>query len=136
MKRKGKKTRSGRTSRRMLARKDMSIGGEVAHIIRRAQAHDSRIVTLGPLLFFSTQTGDAWVLDPEEHLALCLARDGEPLPVQITETEETFGIGWGSEYRIEGDLFIHVTADRRESVIQGYPVAEIERRWQRVSPLF
>lgn len=45
--------------------------------------------TLGPLLFFSTETGDAWVLDPADHLALCLARDGEPLPANIIETPDT-----------------------------------------------
>jgi hypothetical protein len=57
-----------------------------------AQEQESRVVTLGPLVFFSTETGDAWMLEPEGGLALCLARDGEPLPVEIQETPETFAI--------------------------------------------
>jgi hypothetical protein len=35
-------------------------------------------VTVGPLALFSTDTGDAWLLDPEDHLAARLARDGDP----------------------------------------------------------
>src|SRR5215831_14306986 len=36
-----------------------------------------RIVTIGQLLLFSTETGDAWLLDPADRLAARLARDGE-----------------------------------------------------------
>jgi hypothetical protein len=35
-------------------------------------------VTVGPLVLFSTETGDAWLLDPADHLAARLARDGVP----------------------------------------------------------
>jgi len=41
---------------------------------------------LGQLVFFSTETGDAWLLDPEDRMALCLAKEGSRLPVQIVET--------------------------------------------------
>ena len=46
---------------------------EVDYIVGRAAESDARVVTLGQLVFFSTQTGDAWLLDPEDHLALPLA---------------------------------------------------------------
>ena len=49
---------------------------EVDYIVKRAARCDPRFVTLGQLLFFSTDTGDAWMLDPEDHLALCLATAG------------------------------------------------------------
>jgi hypothetical protein len=35
-------------------------------------------VTVGKLALFSTDTGDAWLLDPEDHLAARLERDGAP----------------------------------------------------------
>jgi len=106
----------------------MSIAGEVSYIISRAQAEDSRVVSLGPLVFFSSATGDAWVLEPEGRLALCLARAGEPLQVEIQETPETFAIGWTSEYRIEGGHFIYWSSDGRETAVYGYPTAQIERQ--------
>jgi hypothetical protein len=45
------------------------------------------LVTVGPLVLFSTQSGDAWVLDPSDQLAARLARDGDPEPIDLEETE-------------------------------------------------
>src|SRR5258708_6658063 len=50
----------------------------VSPIQRRAAEHDGRFVTIGQLVFFSTETGDAWMLDPTDRLAARLARDGDP----------------------------------------------------------
>jgi hypothetical protein len=44
-------------------------------------------VTIGPLVLFSTAGGDAWLLDPADHLATRIAQDGDPLPVHIEETK-------------------------------------------------
>jgi hypothetical protein len=84
------------------------------------------VVTLGRLHFFSTETGDAWVLDPAEGLARCLARGGDPRELGIVETHERFGVEWEAVYAIEGEAKIF-RDDRRERVILGYPVAEIRR---------
>ena len=62
-----------------------------------------RIVTVGQLIFFSTQTGDAWLLDKQDGLAAQLARDGDPEPIHIEETDANFSIEWKGRYRIEGD---------------------------------
>jgi hypothetical protein len=51
---------------------------EVHYIQERAAEQDSRVITLPQLLLFSTQTGDAWLLEPADHLAVPLARDGDP----------------------------------------------------------
>jgi hypothetical protein len=51
---------------------------EVRYIQRRAAGHDGRVVTIGQLFLFSTETGDAWLLDPADQLAAQLARDGVP----------------------------------------------------------
>jgi len=50
-------------------------------------------VSVGQLILFSTETGDAWLLDPADRLAARLARDGESEPVRIEETDTTFAIG-------------------------------------------
>ena len=74
--------------------KDFRPADEVRHIQRRAAAHDGRIVTIGQLILFSTETGDAWLLDPADRLAARLARDGESEPIHIEETDSTFAIDW------------------------------------------
>lgn len=99
------RTRITRGQRR-LRREEVSIHREIQHIVERALAHVVRIVTLGSLMFFSTDTGDAWMLDQDDGLALRLARDGEQLPARIVETPEKFAIEWTHDYLIEGDLFV------------------------------
>ena len=65
---------------------------EVRYIIRRAADHDGRVVTIGQLTLFSSETGDAWIIDRDDHLALRLARDGDPEPFHIEETDTSFAI--------------------------------------------
>jgi hypothetical protein len=51
-------------------------------------------VTVGQLILFATETGDAWLLDPVDRLAARLARDGDSDPIDIEETDTTLAIGW------------------------------------------
>jgi hypothetical protein len=83
-------------------------------------------VTVGPLALFSTDTGDAWLLDAEDHLVLRLARDGDPEDVDFEETDTRFAIAWRGQYRIDGDAFVYIDRYSRRVVnILGYPVRRI-----------
>jgi len=102
------------------------LADEVGYIQRRAALHDGRFVSVGSLALFSTDTGDAWLLDPSERLAARLARDGEPEPVHIEDTETSFAVAWTGHYRINGAAFIY--NDRisgRVFTILGYPTDRI-----------
>src|SRR5271155_552976 len=79
--------------------KSFRLADEVRYIQRRAADYDGRIVTIGQLVLFSTQTGDAWLLDPADRLAARLARGGENEPTQIEENETTSATGWNGRYR-------------------------------------
>ena len=67
----------------MVDGKSFRLADKVHYIQRRAAEHDERIVTVGQLVFFSTETGDAWLLDTLDHLAARLTRDGDPEPIDI-----------------------------------------------------
>ena len=96
------------------------------YIQRRAADHDGRIVTLGQLVLFSTETSDAWLLDPSDRLAARLAREGEVEPVHIEETDTTFAIGWKGRYRIDGPAFVYSDHDTgRVTTILGYPTDKL-----------
>ena len=71
----------------MVDGKNFRFADEVRYILRRAAEHDGRVVTIGQLVLFSTETGDAWLLDPSDQLAARLARDGDPEPFHIEENE-------------------------------------------------
>ena len=108
------------------SRQTLHLAHEVRSIQRRAAEHDGRIVTIGPLVFFSTDAGDAWLLEPADGLAARLAVNGEPLPVHIEETETSFAIGWQGHYGIDGSRFVYEDAvSHRLVAVEGYPVQRL-----------
>jgi hypothetical protein len=113
--------------KRMVDGRDFRLADEVRHIQRCAARHDGRIVTVGQLILFSTQTGDAWLLDATDRLAAQLARDGDPEPIHIEETDSNFTIDWKRHYRIEGDAFVFVDRKTRGTrAILGYPTQKLQ----------
>src|ERR1700740_2605904 len=112
--------------KRMVDGKSFRLADEVHYIQRRAAEHDERIVTVGPLVFFSTETGDSVLPDALDHLAARLARDGDPEPIDIEDTDATFAIGWKGQYRIEGRTFVYVDGHSgRVTAIYGYPTQKL-----------
>ena len=106
--------------------RDFRLADEVRYIQRRAANRDGRVVSFGELLLFSTETGDAWLLDRSDRLATRLARDGEFEPVHIQETDTSFIIGWTGSYRIKGPAFVYSDRDSgRVVTILGYPTDQI-----------
>jgi hypothetical protein len=107
---------------KQLPQKSLRIAKEVRYIQIRAAEHDGRIVNIGPLVLFSTQTGDAWILDPADQLAARLAYDGDPLALYIEETDTNYAIGWQGCYRIENDTFVYEDNETQRLIaIRGYP---------------
>ena len=108
--------------------KDFRLAKEIKYIQQQAAKHDGRFVTIGPLVFFSTETGDAWMLEPANQLAARLAREGDPEPIDFQETDTNYAIGWKGNYRIEGRAFVYIDPKSgRIITILGYPTAEIAR---------
>ena len=102
------------------------LADEVRYIQHRAANHDGRIVTIGQLVLFSTETGDAWLLDRTDFLAARLARNGEAEPIQIVETAATFAIEWKGSYRINGPAFVYSDQDTGRAItILGYPTDKL-----------
>lgn len=126
MPRKAPRASNPSPGRRIVEGARFRLAEEVRSITRRAAAHEGRVVTIGRLTLFSTATGDAWVIDRDDHLALRLARDGDPEPFHIEETETSFAIDWKGHYRIEGAAFVYSDRDSgRTTAILGYPTNKL-----------
>ena len=83
-------------------------------------------MSIGQLVLFSSESGDAWMLDPCEHLAVRLASDGHPEPIHIEDTETTFAVAWTGEYGIVGPAFLYT--DRESgggTTVLGYPTQKL-----------
>ena len=112
--------------KRRIHGKDFLLAEEIEYIRSRAAEHDGRLVTVGPLVLFSTETGDAWLLDPAYSLAARVARDGDPEDVHFEETDTNFAIGWKGNYQINGDAFVFIDRDTaRVTTILGYPTRKL-----------
>src|SRR5436853_7057356 len=74
----GRKPIKRGAGRRMVDGKNFRLADEVRYILRRAAEHDGRVVTIGQLVLFSTETGDAWLLDPSDQLAHSWPAMGTP----------------------------------------------------------
>jgi hypothetical protein len=116
------------TSVRLVPGAEVDYTSEARDIQNSAATGWARVVKLGPIIFFSAPNRDAWMLDPEQGLAVCLAHEGAPRPIPIQETSVKLQIAWDAEYRIEGELFMVTRRGHSAaSVFVGYPTAEIER---------
>jgi hypothetical protein len=133
----GRRTIQRGPGKRNIAGRDFSLAEEIRYIQRRAADHDGRFVTVGSLILFSTDTGDAWLLDPADRLAARLARDGDPEELYFEETETRFAIGWKGSYRIEGSAFIYTDRESRRAItILGYPTQRLAQLGSEISNMF
>jgi hypothetical protein len=122
----GRRTIKRGSARQEVDGKGFRLADEVRYIQGKAADHDGRMVTIGQLILFSTDTGDAWLLDVTDQLAARLARDGDPEPIHLEETDASFAIEWKGRYRIEGPAFVYADRDTgRVTTIFGYPTQKI-----------
>ena len=122
----GRKSSQRGAAKQWVEGKSFRLADEVRYIQKKASEHDSRVVAIGQLVLFSTETGDAWLLDVTDQLAAPLARDGDPEPIHLEETDTSFAIGWKGQYRIDGPAFIYMDRDSgRIRTILGYPTQKI-----------
>lgn len=91
------------------------------------------ILKKGPLILFSTEDGDAWLLDPEEELVMNLAWRGVRQEFDITDTGRVYRIGWHGQYRLDGVLFhVETMLDNiGQRAIGGYPMDQIRESIQK-----
>jgi hypothetical protein len=117
------------TTESVIAPTETSLRDEVEYICKLASAGDGRVVGFSQLVFFSTSTRDAWMLDWEDELAICLMKDGDAQPFELGETERQFAIHWQGRYQIEGGLFAYIDnkTPTQARVIDGYPTEAIGR---------
>ena len=81
-------------------------------------------IGIGPFILFSTGIGDAWILDPEDQLAMCLVWRTKQIEPDLTEDAKSILIGWHGAYEILGDIF-RIESDQAEigtRAVVGYPL--------------
>jgi hypothetical protein len=84
---------------------------------------------VGPFVLFSTGIGDAWLLEPDEQLAMCLVWQGARREIGIKDDPARMEIAWDGEYELLGDFF-RITSEHPqigERAIGGYPLEAVRK---------
>ena len=82
-----------------------------------------------PLVLFSTEEGDAWVVHPVARKALCLCWRGKRQDFKIHEDRQGVAVMWDSDFRPAEDFGFAVDSQNPKigkQVIFGYPIEAIE----------
>jgi hypothetical protein len=86
-------------------------------------------VACPPFVLFSTGVGDAWLLEPDEHLAMCLVWHGERQTIGLRDDPDRIEVDWDCAYELLGDFFSvesqHPVIGTR--AIGGYPLADVRK---------
>lgn len=82
---------------------------------------------VGPFVLFSTGKGDAWLLEPDERLAICLVWQGARQDFGLRDDPTQLEVEWDCEYELLGDFFRveseHPVIGSR--ALGGYPLREV-----------
>lgn len=82
-----------------------------------------------PFALFSTGIGDAWLLEPNEHLAMCLVWQGKRQPITLRDEPDRIEVEWDGEYELLGDFFRVDTGHPEigERAVGGYPIEDVRK---------
>jgi hypothetical protein len=103
-------------------------------ILKAAREGIDKIIMTGPealdvpLVLLASQ-GDAWLLDPDENMVLCLRFAGEEQERSFVDTPRRVRIDWDGVYALDGAAFAVTTEHPLigTRLIIGYPLDELRR---------
>jgi hypothetical protein len=113
-----------------------ALNEDIAVVERVALTGDTettKIIVTGPQtgfasLFMFAHGGDAWMLDPDDNMAMCLVWRGKVQPRQIVDVGSEVEILWDGGFEIDEPRFLVHTEhpDIGDRAILGYPTAELQ----------
>ena len=92
-----------------------------------------KVRELGVFILFSTEKGDAWLLEVTESDALQLAAEREIMTVDLEENPETIEIHWTHTFEVKNKQFIITDyKDKKVETIENYPTHAISAAIKRI----
>lgn len=92
-----------------------------------------KIKVLGVFVLFSTNTGDAWLLEVTDKDAIRIANKGKMCALELDENPETIMINWSHKFSIANKKFVTTAyRNKRKSEYENYPVAKINSAIKKV----
>jgi hypothetical protein len=115
----------------------VSINDEVVKLQTSAGNHEETLKVIGVFIFFSTKDGDAWLLELTEMDAVCVAKAGEKIEVEINESSETIEVNWSHQFTLKDKMFTTTAyADKAIEIHDSYPTASINATIKKLQSRF
>jgi len=115
----------------------ISLVHEIELVQKAAAENRQMIKELGVFILFSTDAGDAWLLEITDSDGVQLARAGVAIDPLIDQSPETIEVNWTHTFAIRNREFeITAYADRSVQVLPGYPSQEIHAAMKRIKKRF
>ena len=108
-----------------------------ADAVRLAQAGEAKMWVAPSDLFqnarlvlFTTTDGDAWLLEPNDELVMCLCWHRKAMPYRIRDDGRQVEMQWDGEFELRGPFFEVFTElpEIGSRLIAGYPVEALRER--------
>jgi len=115
----------------------VSVTEEVKKLQAAAEAHEETMKVIGVFIFFSTKEGDAWLLELTDMDAVQVAKAGETIEVEITESTETIEVNWSHQFTVKDKVFTTTAyRDKAVEVHANYPTASINATIKKLQSRF
>lgn len=105
----------------------------------QAEAVNKRVVCreLGVFFFYTTELGDAWLLEMTESDCVQIAKEGLALEPPIDENTETIEINYSHIFKLENkQLLLTAYADKAIQVLTDAPTRELSAAIRRIRKKF
>lgn len=120
-----RKLQRSATVNRSNRKRTINVSKKISEYIELGKNGYPKLERWGNFIFLSTSSGEAWLLQIKEHLALRLVDRSEALPINIVENRHEFGVEWTDQFIINGTVFM-ATRDGVVSSFYDYPIAQIQ----------
>jgi len=107
----------------------LSLRTEVEKTQQAAVDKKNSLYTLGVFIFFTTDSGDGWLLEISQMDALQVARNGKKIDVEIEENSETIEINWTHKFSIKDNKLFQVKdyKTKKTATYGDYPANRIAK---------
>ncbi len=110
-----------------------TLEAEVVRLRQSAEQRQVRFWELGVFLFFSTATGDGWLLEITESDAVQVASAGVPTELHIEENAQTIAINWSHTFQLrEKQLVLTSYESKAEAILPQAPTQQIHAAIRRI----
>ncbi|MBU0910387.1 MAG: SEC-C domain-containing protein [Proteobacteria bacterium] len=115
----------------------VTLKSEIEKLQEVAEKKEKLVKPLGVFVLFSTEEGDAWLLEITEMDAVRVADKGSRIEVDLNENPETIEINWTHHFSIRKKQFVTTAyADEQETVWPAYPAHSIFSSIKRIRKKF